>query len=310
MKQFFWALGRFALVLLLICVSACLVYRDVLRRSVEGYVADSRNTRVIVLGDSHPMCSIDMDDWDEAFNFAVAGEWLSYNYIKLEIMSKYHPDLEVVVLGLSCHSFAYSHEQFFPDGAYHFCFCLYPFKKDTSVSWKYPMSRAWLEAKLNHSFGIVTKNAIPDIKDAVFDHRPFIEASTPFHRVAPIPIDWESKIREHYFSPELKLPSSLSMTALHQIRDFCLQKGYKLVLYNAPVPRGYFDHIPPEYKHLTDSITCAITDNQNVYYLDYSQYPLPDSCFMDGDHTNIYGARIITPLLRDSLAALGVIAGE
>jgi hypothetical protein len=308
MRQFGGALGRFTLILLLVCVLACLVYREALRRSFEEYVSNSRNIRVLVLGDSHPVNSINTVGWDGTFNFASGGEWLPYNYIKLEVMSEYHPDLEVVILGLSYHSFAFSHEEFSHDWAYHFCFCLYPFKKDTSVSWKHFMGRAWLEVKQNHSFGIITKNAIPDIKNAVLDHRLFIGASTPpQHRVASAHTDWELSIKSHYFSPELKLPSSLSMTELYRIKDLCLQKGYKLILYNTPVPRGYFEHIPPVYNHLTDSIACAMTDNQNVYYLNYSQYPLPDSCFADGDHTNIYGARIITSLLRDSLAALGVI---
>jgi hypothetical protein len=309
MKQFFLALGRFALVLLLIYVAACPIYREALRRSFEGFVADfnSHDIHVLVIGDSHPMYSISVDDWDEAFNFATGGELLPYNYIRLNMMPEHCPNMEVVILGLSYHSLAYAT----PDltRAYAFYFSLYPFMKDSPVSWKHPTYRAWLEAKSNHSFGVVTKHSISDMKSAVLDHLPFNKSVflINLYKVAPIPIDWESRIRDHYFSPALKPPSPLSMTALHQIRDLCLQKGYKLVLFNAPVPRGYFEHIPPEYIHLTDSVAHALADNQNVYYLNYSQYPLPDSCFYDGDHTNIYGARIITPLLRDSLAALGII---
>jgi len=312
MRQFFLALGRFGLVLLVVCVAVCLVYQEALRRSFEGFVADfnSRDIRVLVIGDSHPQCSISVDDWDEAFSFAVGGEWLPYNYIRLEMVAEHCSDVNVVILGLSYHSFAYAHD-FLPDDTYRFCFNLYPFIEDGHIPWGHPAYRTWLEAKLNHDLGIVTKNAIPDIKKAVLDHFPFVDTIllTPDERsiMAPVPIDWEASNKSHYFSPELKPPSSLSMTALHQIRDFCLQKGYKLILYNAPVPKSYFEHIPPVYKHLTDSVAHAMTDNQNVYYLDYSQYPLPDSCFMDGNHTNIYGARIVTSLLRDSLAALGII---
>jgi hypothetical protein len=259
------------------------------------------------------MCSINASDWDEAFNLATWGEYLPYNYIRLEMVSEHYPDIKVVILGLSYHSFAVAHD-FLPDEAHHFCFKLYPFIEDGYIQWGHPVYCAWLEAKLNHSFGIVTKNAIPNIKGAVLDHAPFVsevlltldEHST----MAPVPIEWESRIKLHYFSPNLKPLSSLSMTALYQIRDLCLQKGYKLILHNAPVVKGYYDHIPSEYKYLTDSIACAMTDNQNVYYLNNSQYPLPDSCFWDCEHTNIHGARIITSLLRDSLATLGVIVGE
>jgi hypothetical protein len=311
MRQFFLALGRFGLVLLLICVPICLVYREALRRSFEGFVADfnSRDIRVLVIGDSHPQCSIRVDGWDEAFNFSTSGEFLPYNYIKLKMVPEHCPNMEVVILGLSYHSFAYAHD-FLSDNTYRSCLNLYPFIEDGHIPWGHPAYRTWLEAKLNHDFGIVTKNAIPDIKKAVLDHFPFVDTIllTPDERImAPVPIDWELRVKLHYFSPKLKVPSSLSMAALHQIRDLCLQNGYKLILYNAPVSRKYFEHIPPEDKHLTDSIAHALADNQNVYYLNYSQYPLPDSCLLDFHHTNIHGARIITPLLRDSLAALGVI---
>jgi hypothetical protein len=253
------------------------------------------------------MCSIDMDDWDEAFNFATSEEFLPYNYIRLEMMPEHCSDVKVVIVGLSYHSFAFAHD-FFPDEAYPFCYRAYPIIKNIPVQWHHPIYRAWMEAKLNHSFGIVTKNAIPGIKRTVLDHVPLVHAvllAPDEHSiVAPVPIEWESRINTLY---GLKSPSSLSITSLHQIKDLCLQKGYKLILYNAPLAKVHFDHTPPEYIHLTDSVAHALADNQNVYYLNYSQYPLPDSCFSDGDHTNIYGARIITPLLRDSLAALGVI---
>jgi hypothetical protein len=310
MKQFFLALGRFALVFLLVCVPACLVYREALRRSFEGYVADfnSRDICVLVIGDSHPMLSINVDDWDKAFNFAVGGEILPYNYIRLEMMPEYCSDIKVVILGLSYHSFAVEHG-FLPDKAYSFCYSAYPIIKNKPVQWYHPVYRAWLEAKLNHDLGIVTKNAIPNLKKAILDRRPFTSGilMTHQHKVAPVPIEWEAQIRNYFFSPELKPPSSLSMAELQRIRDLCLQKGYKLVLYNAPVVKDYYDHIPSEYKHLTDSIAHTMTDNQNVYCLNYSQYHLSDSCFADCDHTNIYGARIITSLLRDSLMALEVI---
>jgi hypothetical protein len=302
------ALCRFALVLLFACVLVCLVYREALSCSFGTFVSDTRNTRVLVLGDSHPLCAINVDGWDGTFNFAGTMESLPYNNIKLEMLSEHCSDLKTVILGLSYHSLACPPDLTL-DKAYVFYFSLFPLMKDSPIPRKHSAYRAWLDAKLNHSFGIVTKNAIPGIKGVAFEHRSLAKERIPRrYHVAPVPVEWEPRIRSHYFSPELNSPPSPSMNALHRIRDFCLQKGYKLVLYNSPVVKEYFEHIPPEYKYLTDSIACAMTDNQNVYYLNYSQYPLPDSCFWDCDHTNIYGARIITPLLRDSLAALGIIA--
>jgi len=317
MKHLFRSLCRFGLVVLILCIPVCIVYRKALRSSFKEKVFEFNNKQihVLTLGDSHPEWSINDENWDDMFKSAQRAEWLNYDYIKLQLLSERCPDLQVVILGLSYHSF--THEPASPsDAHFDICFHLYPFIQDANISFDNPLALTLWEAKLNYSCGLVTKHsipkirkAIPKVKNVIFGETLLNSTSIP-QIIAPVPIRWEPRIHEHYYHPathELKAPSYAAMAELHKIRDFCLQRGYKLVLFNAPVSRGYFAHIPPVYKNLTDSVACALSDNRNVYYINYSRYPLPDSCFRDGDHTNLYGANIITPLLRDSLLARGIL---
>jgi hypothetical protein len=164
------------------------------------------------------------------------------------------------------------------------------------------------EVMLCHEIGFPSRSTVALIKQ-ILQGTPFFFTSPP-KKITTIPINWEESILAHYYKNEtndLKDPDYSFVVAIRDIRSFCKERGYKLVLFNAPVPQSYYVHIPPTYKQLTDSIANALVDNQTVFYIDYTQHPLPDSCFRDGDHTNFYGANIITPLVRDSLHKMGVL---
>jgi hypothetical protein len=308
MKRFFWSLCRFGSAVLPVCIFLCLIYRTAFRSTFKHPVADfnSRNISILILGDSHPYYSILTDDWKEAFGFAYFSEGPDYTLAKLQLLSERCPGLQTVVIGYGCHTPAYYATGFPAENHYDICFNLHPFLGDTKIPPDNPLAPTLREVYLNYTFGLVTGNSIPKIKYTLSKHL-FAPRRPPAKNGTHI--NWETRINEHYcdeVSHELKPPSRSVIAELYNIRDFCLQKGYRLVLFSAPVPKPYFDHIPPPYKQLADSVVKSLCDHSNTFYLDYSQYPLPDSCFFDGDHTNLYGAGIITPLLRDTLVALKI----
>ncbi|MDR3137894.1 MAG: hypothetical protein LBT73_03340 [Tannerellaceae bacterium] len=311
MKDFFLRLTRFTLHLALVVILVCVAMRIFLHTDFHEPVIRSKGASTIILGDSHTEFGLVADSIGEAFNFSNGSERYVLNLKKLQALSEVYP-IKRVILSLSYHSFI----DFSPGEGqeeqgfyYRYCFTLYPFIRPVEKLRCLELFgySEMPEAMLCHEIGFPPPNSL-----ALIEHKlrgnPFL--FTPSKEIAPLPIDWESRINLHFYgrdTSDLRKVNSSFVTGIWDIRSFCEEKGYKLVLFNAPVSQSYYAHIPPVYKQLTDSIVNLLVDNRTTYYVDYTQYPLPDSCFWDGDHTNLYGANIITPLLRDSLRALGIL---
>jgi hypothetical protein len=164
------------------------------------------------------------------------------------------------------------------------------------------------EVMLCHEIGFPSRSTVALIKQ-ILQGYPFLNTTPPVKYPSP-PVGWEDRIQRHFYKndmPGLKEPDYSFVTTIRDMRSFCREKGYSLVLFNAPVSPMYYTHIPSAYKQLTDSVIHTLVDNQTTFYLDYSRHPLPDSCYYDSDHTNFYGANLITPLVCDSLRKMGVL---
>jgi hypothetical protein len=311
MNRFFHILLRFAGRLAIVVVLICVVVRIYLYYTFHDAVTASQNVSVIVLGDSHPQNALIADSIGRSVNFSLSAERFPRTYKKLEMLSE-RDSIRTVVLGVSYHSFTPSDSQNTPDFLYRYGFTFYPFIRGTG----FPHYKKLLDDRammmdviLCHELGLFSRNSIAPIKGNLMGI-PLVNA--PQRHVAPSPIDWESRIHRHYHTTAgdsviLKTPDTSFVDALCNIHTLCKEKGYKLVLFNTPVPPEYYAHIPPLYRHLADSVVNSLVDNRTTFYLNYTQYPLPDSCYYDGDHTNLYGAKVVTPLLRDSLRSLGLL---
>jgi hypothetical protein len=310
MNRFFHILLRFAGRLSIVVVLICVVVRIYLYYTFHDAVTASRNVSTIVLGDSHPRLALIADSIGRAFNFSFDGERYPATYKKLRILSE-RDSVGIVVLGLSYHSFTLPDPYEFFAYRYKYCFTFYPFIRGIPrpCYWNLSDRMTMIDVILHHEWGVLSRNSLAIIKQNL-KGIPLVH--THSKQIAPFPIDWEARIASHYYEGSkitgvLKTPNFSSVTGLYDIHSFCEEKGYKLVLFNAPVPPEYYAHIPPLYKHLTDSVVNSLVDNRTTFYLDYTQCPLPDSCYYDGDHINLYGAKVITPLLRDSLRSLGIL---
>jgi hypothetical protein len=311
MNRFFHILLRFAGRLAIVVVLICVVVRIYLYYTFHDAVTASRNVSVIVLGDSHPQNALIADSIGRSVNFSLGSERFPRTYKKLEILSE-RDSIRTVVLGISYHSFTPSDSQNTPDFLYRYGFTFYPFIRETGFPHykKLLDDRAMMmDVVLCHELGILSRNSIAPIKGILMGI-PLV--NVPLRHVVPSPIDWESRIHWQYHTTAgdsviLKAPETSFVDALYDIHALCEKKGYKLVLFNAPVSPEYYAHIPLFYKHLTDSVVNSLVDNRTTCYLDYTQYPLPDSCYYDCDHINLYGANVVTPLLRDSLRSLGLL---
>ncbi|MDR3128777.1 MAG: hypothetical protein LBU03_00765 [Tannerellaceae bacterium] len=269
---------------------------------------------IVILGDSHPEMALIADSIEGSFNLSLGSERHTENYKKLRVLSDTYA-LRLVIVGLSYHSFLCPRKKLNSneiqrrlDFYYKYCFTLYPFiRKEKRQEHMEMFDRSTMrEVMLCYELGIPSRNSVAQIKQFL---RGYPITALPSTLVAPIPIDWENRIMRHFYEKDTSLREIdySCIAGVGEIDSFCKEKGYTLILFNAPLPQSYYVHIPLVYKQLTDSVVNALVDNQTTFYLDYTQYPLPDSCFRDGDHTNLYGANIITPLVRDSLRALGLL---
>jgi hypothetical protein len=309
MRDFFRKLARLSFHLALVVVVICVAVRIFLYNTFHEAVIHSKKASTLILGDSHTQWGLIADSIGGAFNFAFGSERYIYNYKKLQVLSEVYT-VKLVILSLSYHSFTPGDGQKGLDYYYKYCFTLYPFirEMEREAYWNMFDRSTMREVMLCHEIGLPSRHSIAVIKQALQGYLLLI--TTPPIKYPSPPVGWEDRIQEQFYERDmssLKEADYSFVATIRDIRSFCREKGYRLVLFNAPVSPTYYAHIPPAYKQLTDSAIYTLVDNQTTFYLDYSRYPLPDSCYYDSDHTNFYGANIITPLVRDSLRSMGLL---
>jgi hypothetical protein len=308
MKRFFCSLLRFAAFFLMFFIPLCLGIHSYLHAEFDPLVSEAQKAKILIMGASFVDLSINEEHIEGSLKLASNAESYDFSFAKIKAISNMDANLEVLVLGVFYNPIPPSKLSRYH---YHHSFLYYPFLKANIAEHK-PIfeHETYLEVLLNHEFGIPTRGFVSEIKDAIYCQRKLSRYPPISKQIAIFPQPWEESVKMLFYNQDTEELNDISpffVTELHKIKDLCQQKGYKLILYNAPLHKDFHDHIPDIYKLAIDSVVNSIVDNRNIYYLNYSQYPLPDSCFRDLFHTNIYGANIITPVLRDSLISLGII---
>ena len=69
---------------------------------------------------------------------------------------------------------------------------------------------------------------------------------------------------------------------LERIVEECKKRDLSLILYNAPVSTEYMERVPSSYRELTDSLAREYVDDKTVFYLNYTNIPLPQFCTAKG----------------------------
>jgi len=97
------ALPAFLLPLLLICA---VISRLDEKIELPGKFTLPAGTRILILGDSHAVCSLDPQRIGAAVNFASDGESYIHNFYKLKTALPAAPSLRTVILPVDLHSFS------------------------------------------------------------------------------------------------------------------------------------------------------------------------------------------------------------
>ena len=77
--------------------------------------------------------------------------------------------------------------------------------------------------------------------------------------------------------------------------------GVDLWLFSGPLHKELRERIPQKfYDAFKVAVDSALT-YEHVHFLDYIDYPLPDSCFRNLNHINYYGAQVVSPLVNEEI---------
>ena len=297
MKKFFISLFHYGLVLLGVFTISCLL----IRRHYHTLSLRQKNDSIIhilILGDSHPMYSINENLVNHSLKQCSSGEPYFYSLLKLDLYKSIHPDITTLILGISYHSFNKNVDARID--TYSSYMSIYPKIKHIKPLVKiedYLSLKTRLKVSFGYKFGIPSKDCIAELKNEFIGFESFGEPTLI------------NTINRHYYthSGNINDLSSIQIKVIDYIVQYCKKSNITLVLYNAPVRKEYLASIPYLFIQTTDSIANSYTDNKHIYYLNHTDYPLSDTCFSDYDHLNMNGANIITPILRDSLISLGVL---
>jgi len=85
---------------------------------------------------------------------------------------------------------------------------------------------------------------------------------------------------------------------LKLISEICREYSIKLVLFNTPKHRSYYENVDEDILKIWHDTRKSL-DRDSL--LDLSTYVLPDSCFGDLSHLNFRGARVFSQYLNEIL---------
>ncbi len=96
--------------------------------------------------------------------------------------------------------------------------------------------------------------------------------------------------------------SPYMMQFLDETLDFIESYGLKVYLVNPPVHQFILDMVPEDMSRQYEDVVARIKQkHKDVVILDYMRYPLADSMFVNQNHINHYGAKIISKKLAEAI---------
>ncbi|MBL7700553.1 MAG: hypothetical protein JNK79_20505 [Chitinophagaceae bacterium] len=270
---------------------------------VAYYVRDMRSVKfstmggrhILVIGDSHTECAIDDDVFTRCVNLSKSASAYVFSFAVIRKWKADNPELDTVLLSYEHKSLSDEQQTgwmydesilaqrlpyvlpYFNGGDYWNYKFSSPFYK---TLFQYPFTvRGFHEADTlenrytwqNEKIGMARALTYTKLKEDVAATKP-LEKGTP---------------------PE-KL-SEMSIEYIRKIADYCKRKNITLILINTPVYQWekYVDHEQFETnrkKYFGD-----------ILYLDYKDFPLPDSCRADIWHLNAEGQRQFSEYLQKNL---------
>jgi hypothetical protein len=243
-----------------------------------------------VAGDSHTECAIDESIYERAVNVSQSGTAYLYSYCKVKRFLSENKHIDTVFL-----SFHYSVLAFNVDSSWIFDessiknaiprFLTLLDKDDIAIFTKKEFSRAALFLPYRLVFKFIIKKGRISYKD--LDIGGYVKLD-------------RDKLQEdiaYWNNAQAEAETGIAFYQkeyLLKIVDLCKSRNVKLILIN-----------PPTYKPEVYGSIDKLNEYYDTYlsgttYMDYSAFPLPDSCYGDIGHLNYKGAKIFSTYLQEN----------
>ncbi|MDR0422049.1 MAG: hypothetical protein LBH72_03445 [Proteiniphilum sp.] len=243
---------------------------------------------ILVLGNSRTEQSVDDRIFSRATNFSQGAEAYLYSYCKLRKFLAENEQVDTVLLSFRGRTVRLDDEQFFSkmymaDKIPHYLTLLE--REDIAV---------FSGEKASFIYAVL-QSPFLFFKEKIFNQASTIGAYFESHR-NKLQVDIMRRNRKADRERDANI-SIYQKTYLLKIAELCKSKDVELILLNVPMykPEVYGE------KELSDDFHEAYMPD--VKYMDYSSFPLPDSCYGDITHLNYRGARIFSQYLQERFSA-------
>lgn len=263
------------------------------------------NAKWLAIGDSHITNAINPEEYPELQNRAHSGERLLYNFEKIKLYINHNPQVELVILGYWYNSLLYDMDWvlYGKDTKYRYesYIPLMLFNQTDVNYFNVPINRnLFLENYWGYKLGYPSPTVRLMVKNYLTFNRNlemkggYLKAKKKYRR---------SEITQEKDTSRIQI-DTLALNNLRDIVNYLQSKNVKLILYNTPVRAEFFAPLNEYNVYLTDSIAESFTNDSTIWYINHSNYDIPDDFFNDRHHLNQWGANYMTPILIDSIRHL------
>jgi len=268
----------------------------------------SDSISVLMIGDSEIALSLNPEFIPNSVNQSIVSEHYLYTYTRLKWFLNNNPQLKFIFLGFNYSNIAKKYDTKLTDPTQRAFFFsrVFILLDENELNLLYSPDLLFFRNYLAWKWGFPTKENMSLLLKTHFGK--LTQESMPF---------WGSyldggvtysvgRARERIFEmfgneSECGI-APLQMKYLNQIIDLCRTHQVKLILFASPLSDNFYNLIPDFYISEFQRIQNELPDD--IRFLDYSRYPLPDSCFNDANHVNHYGAEIISRRVVEELASM------
>jgi hypothetical protein len=249
-------------------------------------IKESRNYSTVFLGSSHTAFAV-YDKNNGVCNLAAYNEPFLFSLKKLQQLN---PD--TVVLSINIQNIQYNYERIFERGILSMPQYAWLMKTLSEEERKDVYSLMDFET---YSF-YQTKRIFPFLgsrfskEDTTYLFGRWHDAGTKSEldtfRIA-------LRLKEEFISTEYR-PSRFQWKYFLKLCEYCKAKNIKLILLSTPLYDKFRNSIPKEeWKKFAVKLD-SVKNTYRLQHLDYSDFPLPVSHFLDSDHLNGLGAPVFT----------------
>lgn len=244
--------------------------------------------KTLILGHSHPECSIDDSIVQNTINLSQSGESYFYTYYKARKIISTNPQIRTVVIEFTNNVFKIQDDWTYNDDYLLFKYCSYsqliPFDEKVYLLYKNPFG--YLDAyirSVKSKYMLLYSDKKEFFKKLCWGgYLPLIRNQVP-NIEKP-----QNRVPKSIANPEIKVGLLSKINYLRMIVEFCKSRNVKVILLRSP--------LHPYYKRINEAemnyLLCH--DFKDIPFWDYSNYPLRQHEYGDLEHLNKEGAKVFS----------------